>query len=114
MVLGSRLTIRITRLRALLLSVTHLNVHRWRSPQYLDNEAIKRRADANPHNSLLVDDVVSNGPSTGPPHSYSVNFFVAMTHPKVPCWSWRPPSDAIINLSFDRNALQICRSVAFC
>ena len=111
---GPRRTILMTRLRAAaVLSESHRKVHLWRSPQFRDIAEIRSRADANPQSSQQVEDVVSKGPSTGPPPSKSMVFLVEMTQPKVPIWLSRPPSEATINRSLERNALQICKSVAF-
>lgn len=59
---------RRTRWMAALLSTIHRNLQRWRVFHVFARFVSSSKADAYPQSSLLVEDDVSRGPSTGPEH----------------------------------------------
>jgi hypothetical protein len=63
-------------------------------PQKVEREEMNRREEAQPPSSLLVDEFVSEGPSTGPEHLYRTVVPVLSNQPWVAELSPRPPSEA--------------------
>jgi len=92
------------RLIADLLSVYHLKEQRCFRPQRFCNEDKKSSAEAHPPSSLRVEELVSNGPSTGPEHVNRTYLPVLSVQPWVAEVSLRPPSDARCSRAFERNA----------
>ena len=92
---------------AAVLSTIQWNLQRWWRPQYFEMMVTRRRGAAKPPISLRVELARSNGPSTGPePWNMTIPCLPTIFHPKVPLFSWRPPSVTTSRRRFERRDLQ--------